>query len=130
GVSSEGARRDPVKQVPAAELRAAIADVLAGGPERDQRRRAQTGALSELARIQRGGDAALPRSERAGPRLSRLEHARPRDDHPVVDGAVHIGGDLTEKQRSLLRTLAAAPSVSAAAGDLGVSRSNVYASLR
>mgnify|MGYP003114697664 FL=1 len=126
----EGAVRYLVKPVSSDQLRAAIADVVAGGPERDQRRKAQTGALSELARIQRGGDAGAPRDERAGPRLSRLEHARPRDDHPTLDGAVHIGGDLTDKQRSLLRALAAAPSVSAAAGDLGVSRSNVYASLR
>ena len=125
----EGAVRYLVKPVSSDQLRSAIAEVVAGGPERDQRRRAQTGALSELARIQRGGDDH-ERQPVAGPRLSRLEHARPRDEPQAPEGANHIGGDLTEKQRSLLRVLAAAPSVSAAAGDLGVSRSNVYASLR
>lgn len=125
----EGAVRYLVKPVSADQLRAAIAEVLDGGLERDQRRKAQTGALLELARIQRGGDDDLTRPARSGPRLSRLEHARPRD-RPSPDGTAHIGGDLTDKQRSLLRALAAAPSVSAAAGDLGVSRSNIYASLR
>lgn len=125
----EGAVRYLVKPVSADQLRAAIAEVLDGGLERDQRRKAQTGALLELARIQRGGDDDLTRQARSGPRLSRLEHARPRD-HPSPDGTARIGGDLTDKQRSLLRALAAAPSVSAAAGDLGVSRSNIYASLR
>jgi DNA-binding NarL/FixJ family response regulator len=38
--------------------------------------------------------------------------------------------DLTDKQRELLERLAAASSVSDAASELGVSRSNVYASLR
>ena len=38
--------------------------------------------------------------------------------------------DLTPKQRVLLQALLAAPSVSAAATELGMSRSNVYASLR
>ena len=41
-----------------------------------------------------------------------------------------VGPELTDKQQALLRSLLAAPSVSSAAGDLGVSRSNVYASLR
>ena len=126
----EGAVRYLVKPVSTHELRAAVNDVLAGGPERDQRRKAQTGALLELARLQRGGDED-PRGEVSpGPRLSRLEHARPRDDHRVGDAALPVRGDLTDKQRSLLRSVAAAPSVSAAASDLGVSRSNIYASLR
>lgn len=125
----EGAVRYLVKPVTAEQLRGAVDEVLAGGPERDQRRKAQTGALSELARIQRGGDAPGA-SAVAGPRLSRLEHARPRDEVHPPDGSTHVGDGLTPKQRSLLRSLAHAPSVSAAAGDLGVSRSNVYASLR
>ncbi len=125
----EGAVRYLVKPVSSDQLRMAIDEVLGGGSERDQRRRAQTDALQELARIQRGDDdpgRAVP----SGPRLSRLEHARPREEAHEVDAASHVGRDLTEKQRHLLRTLAAAPSVSSAATDLGVSRSNVYASLR
>lgn len=124
----EGAVRYLVKPVTPEDLRAAVVAVLDGGPEREQRRRAQTGALLELARIEKGSDivdAATP-----SPRLSRLEHARARDEVPVADGVRHVGPDLTEKQRALLRSLAASPSVSATAGDLGVSRSNVYASLR
>ena len=125
----EGAVRYLVKPVSAEQLRTAVDDVLGGGTERDQRRKAQTGALQELARIQRGGTDAAPGGP-SGPRLSRLEHARPREEAPEADAANHVGGDLTDKQRGLLRTLSAAPSVSAAAIDLGVSRSNVYASLR
>lgn len=125
----EGAVRYLVKPVTADQLRTVVGDVLDGGSERDQRRQAQTGALQELARIQRGGvdpGTAVP----AGPRLSRLEHARPREESHEADPASHVGGDLTDKQRSLLRALAASSSVSSAAADLGVSRSNVYASLR
>jgi CheY-like chemotaxis protein/DNA-binding CsgD family transcriptional regulator len=125
----EGAVRYLVKPVSAADLRAAIDDVVAGGPERDQRRKAQTGALLELARIQRG-DEDPGRGASSGPRLSRLEHARPRDEVREPDPANRVGGGLTDKQRGLLRALAASPSVSSAASDLGVSRSNVYASLR
>jgi two-component system OmpR family response regulator len=125
----EGAVGYLVKPVSADQLRAAIDDVVAAGSERDQRRRAQTGALQELARIERG-DGAPGHAATSGPRLSRLEHARPRDEGREVDVARRIGGELTDNQRGLLRTLASAPSVSAAAADLGVSRSNIYASLR
>jgi CheY-like chemotaxis protein len=87
------------------------------GPERGLRLQAQTGALSELARIEKGipEESTAPR-----PRLSRLEHVRRRPE----------GTSLTVKQVDTLRALVAAPSVSAAAIGLGVSRSNVYASLR
>ena len=127
----EGAVRYLVKPVTPAQLREAVSDVVEGGPEREQRLRAQTGALLELARIEKGGDRTPPAGgESPQPRLSRLEHARVRDEVVADDGARHVGSDLTDKQRNLLRSLVAAPSVSAAAGDLGVSRSNVYASLR
>lgn len=126
----EGAVRYLVKPVTPEQLRDAVNEVLAGGPEREQRRRAQTGALLELARIEKGDHGPDTGDDLPRLRLSRLEHARSRDEPAVDDGARHIGPDLTEKQRTLLRSLAAAPSVSAAAGELGVSRSNVYASLR
>ena len=125
----EGAVRYLVKPVSAEQLRAAVEEVVAGGPERDQRRRVQTGALVELARMQ-SGDGDPGRTTPSGPRLSRLEHARPRDDGREGHEGDHLGGGLTHKQRSLLRALTAAPSVSAAANELGVSRSNIYASLR
>jgi len=123
----EGAVRYLVKPVTPDELRAAVRDVLAGGPEREQRLRAQTGALLELARIEKGGPGS---DEGPRPRLSRLEHTRARDGTPADDGVRHVGDELTDKQRALLRSLVEAPSVSAAASGLGVSRSNVYASLR
>jgi DNA-binding response OmpR family regulator len=123
----EGAVRYLVKPVTPEELREAVQEVLAGGPERELRRQAQTGALLELARKEKGTGSD---HDDRGPRLSRLEHARSRDDGPADSDVVHIGADLTEKQRTLLRSLQASTSVSAAAGELGVSRSNVYASLR
>jgi DNA-binding response OmpR family regulator len=124
----EGAVRYLVKPVTPEDLRAAVVAVLDGGPEREQRRRAQTGALLELARLEKGGEVVGATTP--SPRLSRLEHARARDDVPAAEAVRHVGPDLTEKQRALLRALADSPSVSATAGDLGVSRSNVYASLR
>ncbi|HEX4901221.1 MAG TPA: response regulator [Acidimicrobiales bacterium] len=124
----EGAVRYLVKPVTPDELRDAVAGVLAGGPEREQRLRAQTGALLELARLEKG--TAPEAGEAPSPRLSRLEHARVRDEPAADDEVRRVGAELTEKQVALLRSLLAAPSVSAAAGDLGVSRSNVYASLR
>jgi DNA-binding response OmpR family regulator len=123
----EGAVRYLVKPVTPDELRDAVTSVLAGGPEREQRLRVQTGALAELARKEKGASVA---DEGPRPRLSRLEHARVRDDAPVDDGVRRVGAELTDKQVNLLRSLLAAPSVSAAATELGVSRSNVYASLR
>jgi len=128
----EGAVRYLTKPFAPDDLAAALDEVLAGPPEPEQRKAAQQKGLVSLARIERhaaGGDAP------SGPRLrlSRLEHApssvpvaavRPSTELPTVVG------DLTAKQRELLTALVSAPSVSAAATDLGMSRSNVYASLR
>jgi DNA-binding response OmpR family regulator len=124
----EGAVRYLVKPVQPDELRAVVLEVLTEGPERDQRLRAQTGALTELSRMETGGPASDPTSPR--PRLSRLEHPRTRGEEPPAPGPVLVGVDLTSKQRELLRALASTSSVSEAAAQLGVSRSNVYASLR
>jgi len=124
----EGAVRYLVKPVSAEALRDAVHEVLAGGPEREQRLRAQTGALLELARIEKGAGGGSEEPRR--PRLSRLEHTPARDEAPADTGVHRVGDDLTEKQRELLRSLVRSPSVSAAAIELGVSRSNVYASLR
>ncbi len=124
----EGAVRYLVKPVAPDALRAAVQEVLAGGTEREQRLRAQTGALSELARIEKGVDEI---SDEPRTRLSRLESPRSRtSDEPAAPAATEVGPELTLKQRALLRALAEASSVSAAAQQLGVSRSNVYASLR
>lgn len=124
----EGAIRYLVKPVAPDDLRKAVLDVLTGGTEREQRLRAQTGALSEIARIEKGVDE-IPDEPRT--RLSRLEQPRPRtSEDPAAPSVTVVGPDLTTKQRGLLRALSEASSVSAAAVQLGVSRSNVYASLR
>ncbi len=125
----EGAVRYLVKPVAPDELRAAVRDVLEGDTEITQRRRAQTGALVELAQMEAGtprGASTAPR-----PRLAGLEHLRSRHADARGDGAVAVVGEsLTDKQRQLLVVLSATTSVSDAANQLGVSRSNIYASLR
>ncbi|MFL6204996.1 MAG: response regulator transcription factor [Acidimicrobiales bacterium] len=128
----EGAVRYLTKPLAPDELIRVLEEVLAGPPEPEQRKAAQQKGLASIARIERnaaGGDA--PSGPQ--PRLSRLEHARTSTPSgevvPAVDTSA-VEGELTPKQRELLTALLAAPSVSAAAADLGMSRSNVYASLR
>ena len=123
----EGAVRYLVKPVSPEQLCAEVRAVLEGGPERQQRLKAQTGALAELSRMQTGrvNDPRTPR-----PKLSRLENPRSRDDETEEHKTTSFDAPLTDKQRELLRALADTTSVSDAAGRLGVSRSNVYASLR
>jgi DNA-binding response OmpR family regulator len=127
----EGAVRYLTKPLGPDDLLTAVEDVLSGPPEPQQRKAAQQKGLASLARIERnaaGGDAPTgPRT-----RLSRLEHARSATStpDPAPVEAAEVDGELTDKQRELLRALLQAPSVSAAAEGLGMSRSNVYASLR
>ena len=107
--------------------------MLAGPPEPEQRKAAQQKGLASLARIERnaaGGDA--PSGPQ--PRLSRLEHARPaapgrrRSYPPPTPRPSRASSPPSSGSSS--SALLAAPSVSAAAAELGMSRSNVYASLR
>lgn len=128
----EGAVRYLSKPVTPEALVEAVEEVLEQGPEPVQRKAAQTRALERLARIERGlgGDAVITSD---GPRLSRLE--RPRSATPPAPPsrgprASEPEATLTDKQRELLVALQEAESVSAVAAELGVSRSNVYASLR
>jgi DNA-binding response OmpR family regulator len=126
----EGAVRYLTKPITPDDLLAALDDVLSGPPEPEQRKAAQQRGLTSLARIERNAaGGAAPSGVR--PRLSRLEHtpsgARVVSATPPVTA---IQGELTSKQRDLLGALVTAPSVSAAAETLGMSRSNVYASLR
>jgi DNA-binding response OmpR family regulator/DNA-binding CsgD family transcriptional regulator len=127
----EGAVRYLTKPLGPDELVTAVEEVLSGPPEPEQRKAAQQKGLASLARIERndaGGDAP------SGPRtrLSRLEHTRTAVPAPAAPAPVvpDVDGELTDKQRELLRALRDAESVSAAADALGMSRSNVYASLR
>ena len=126
----EGAVGYLTKPVMPEDLVAEVARVLAGGPEPAQRKAVLHLSLARLAGLESGRP-----STPAGPRvrLSRLERARSPQPHgrpAAVTTAVPLPGELTEKQRRLLGTLAAASSVSEAAATLGMSRSNVYASLR
>jgi DNA-binding response OmpR family regulator len=128
----EGAVRYLTKPLAPDDLVAALDEVLTGPPEPEQRKVAQRKGLARLARIERnaaGGDAPC------GPRLrlSRLEHTPSSDSLAEIGSSTEVPTlerDLTAKQRELLTALVAAPSVSAAAAELGMSRSNVYASLR
>jgi DNA-binding response OmpR family regulator len=124
----EGAIRYLSKPFSPAQLRQEIHDALEGAPEPEKRRQAQRAALEQLARMEKGAPVA---DRGARPHLTRYE----RRPVPVAEPRQLVAArekvaDLTEKQRSLLEHLAAAPSVSDAANELGVSRSNVYASLR
>jgi CheY-like chemotaxis protein len=128
----EGAIAYLAKPVAAGALVKAVEDVLAGDPEPVRRKAAQQQALERLARMEAGAGASSPPGS-PRPRLSRLE--RPRSPHSSSDTAPDMSAapavaSLTEKQRVLLRTLQTAPSVSDAADALGMSRSNIYASLR
>lgn len=123
----EGAIRCLAKPVSPDDLCRAVHQVLTDGPELEQRRRAQAAALERLARLETGNAADV------GPRihLTRLERSArrvPTEPDPV--GSQLDVGALTEKQQALLGALRQSRSVSVAATELGVSRSNVYASLR
>jgi DNA-binding CsgD family transcriptional regulator len=94
-----------------------------------KRRKAQQGALEQLARIEKGSEGQETGIVR--PHLTRLERRPMAVTEPrQLLAARERLSSLTEKQRELLERLASAASVSDAATDLGVSRSNVYASLR
>lgn len=124
----EGAIRYLTKPVTPDQLRDAIDEALAGEPEPVQRRRVQQASLEALARMEKGGS-----SEPTGPRprLTRLER-QPSAPQPEPAERPHLErlAELTSKQMELLRVLRASRSVSSAATELDVSRSNIYASLR
>ncbi|MGH9275082.1 MAG: response regulator [Acidimicrobiales bacterium] len=125
----EGAIRYFAKPVAPDVLIDAVEDVLAGAPEPVRRKAVQQHSLERLARMETGGAASASGVPR--PRLSRLERPRSQRASSSSSELPHApDAALTDKQRALLRALQAAPSVSDAAAGLGMSRSNVYASLR
>lgn len=126
----EGAIRFLTKPFSPTALRDEIRAALEGDSEPTKRRRAQQAALEQLARIEKGTDGAEA-SAMSRPHLTRLEHRPTAAIEPKqVVAAREKLSSLTDKQRELLDRLASASSVSDAAIELGVSRSNVYASLR
>ena len=126
----EGAIRYLTKPISPEELRKEVREAIAGDPEPVKRRKVQQASLEQLARMERGaapgdGDNAVR------PRITRLERPpAPAAEPQEIRVARERFQELTPKQRELLETLRDAPSVSAAASELSVSRSNIYASLR
>jgi CheY-like chemotaxis protein/DNA-binding CsgD family transcriptional regulator len=125
----EGAIRYLTKPVTPDQLRDAITEALAGEPEPVQRRRVQQASLEALARMEKGGGSSEPAGPR--PRLTRLER-QPTAPPPEPLERPHLErlAELTSKQMELLQVLRSSRSVSSAATELDVSRSNIYASLR
>jgi DNA-binding response OmpR family regulator len=129
----EGAIRYLSKPFSPNDLRAEVKAALEGDPEPLKRRRVQQSSLEALARQEKGESLLSERrsADAPRPRLTRYEHrTRPATVDAVGSPTRDKLESLTDKQRQLLDRLATAPSVSDAATDLGVSRSNVYASLR
>jgi CheY-like chemotaxis protein len=127
----EGAVFYITKPFSAADLRAHLGRALMAGTELEQRRSAQRAALAQLARLEKGDDAAPDESSQARPRLSRLERPPARTEAspgPSVD-TVAVEA-LSDKQKELLSAIRDTATVLEAAERLSVSRSNVYASLR
>jgi DNA-binding response OmpR family regulator len=107
----------------------------AAPPEPEQRSKARRDSLEAFARYEKTGtpgdgegesDTAEPRV-----RLTRLEHS-PTSPSPAprIRAARDRIGELTPKQRHLLEALSTRTPVTVVAQQLGISRSNVYASLR
>jgi CheY-like chemotaxis protein len=130
----EGAVRYLAKPIAPDDLRSTVTEALGGEPEPAQRRRAQQAALESLARIESGAPPGAPTAAGSAPRtrLSGLETRRTVGAPaatPVRDLAPLVA-TLTPKQRALLEGVRTSPTVIEAAAAMGMSRSNVYASLR
>ena len=135
----EGAVRYLTKPFEVAVLLDAVVEALAAD-EAEARLAAQTSALQHLARLEKGeaGEPAdaLPAEPGGGRRVrfSRLE--RQPDHSPPVGVATAPTGlaldlsRLSTKQLEVFEAVGVHPTVRVASASLGVSRSNVYASLR
>src|SRR5436309_5893163 len=132
----EGAIRYLTKPFSPKELCEEVRQALEGEPEPVKRRKVQRESLTQLARLEKRTSEGTPRQTRAeepshGPSMTRLEHVPAAEGDPYQLRSVRDRLEqLSPKQRDLLKALEGSETVSAAASDLGVSRSNVYASLR
>lgn len=140
----EGALRYLTKPVEMAVLQRAVTDAIAAD-EAEARLAVQTSALQHLVRLEKGetADAGPAHGAAGGPagrrvRFSRLERrpdgldlAPSPSGHgaPAAAGLVNLSR-LSPKQLEVLAAVGGHPTVRVAAAVLGVSRSNVYASLR
>src|SRR5438105_8172864 len=132
----EGAIRYRTKPFSPRALCDEVRQALEGEPEPVKRRKVQRDSLTQLARLEKRAAEGVSR-QRAdeattrGPRVTRLEHVVAAEEDAYQLRSVRERLDqLSPKQRDLLRALEGSDTVSQAATDLGVSRSNVYASLR
>ncbi len=138
----EGALRYLTKPFAVGVLLAAVADALASD-EAEARLAAQRSALQHLAHLEKGetvepDDGGTPPAPE-GPRVhfSRLERrpdgpppAAPAGPAPASAGLAVGRARLSTKQLEVLDAVGRHPTVRVASASLGVSRSNVYASLR
>jgi len=128
----DGALHYVTKPFEITELLSVLTDVLApdASPEPVRRRAVQQTALAQVARYERGVAAASISAPTV--HLTRLESTAPVASPPVRRGveARQRLALLSGSQLSLLEALAASDSVTVAADQLNVSRSNIYASLR
>ena len=126
----EGAVRYVTKPFDVDELRAEVTGALEGDPEPLKRKAAQHAALEQLARLEKG-DRGEARPQ-ARPRLTRFEAPSAPMSTPQKRpvAAPPATTTLSSKQVELLTMVGTTPTVRQAAEELGVSRSNVYASLR
>jgi DNA-binding response OmpR family regulator len=126
----EGAIRYITKPFSLADLREEVKLALEGEPEPVKRRKAQHDALEHLARLEKGDGAGASVTPR--PRLTKLEGAPESKQAPPRPARLQASqlSSLSPKQYELLEAVATTPTVRAAAEQLHVSRSNVYASLR
>jgi DNA-binding response OmpR family regulator len=99
--------------------------------EPEQRRKVQAESLEALARFEKTGTPGDGEAGEPRVRLTRLEHS-PTSPSPAprIRAARDRVGELTPKQRHLLEALSTRTPVTVVAQQLGISRSNVYASLR
>ena len=128
----EGALRYLTKPFSPSELRSEVAAALTGDPEPQKRRRVQTEALEQLARLESGQTEPVAGTRTIRPHITRLERHGGPDTAPTAGPSIALDklAGLSDKQRELLRMVSTTPTVSEAAERLEVSRSNVYASLR
>jgi DNA-binding response OmpR family regulator len=126
----EGAIRYITKPFSLTDLRQEVKHAIEGEPEPVKRRKVQHSALEDLARLEKGDNAGASVAPR--PRLTKLEgapEAKPPSPRPPRLQSAQLQ-TLSDKQYELLSAVANTPTVRAAAEQLQVSRSNVYASLR
>ncbi|MBV8161205.1 MAG: response regulator [Acidimicrobiia bacterium] len=131
----EGAIRYLTKPFSPRDLCSEVAAALEGEPEPVKRRQVQKESLTQLARLEKRSSPMTRRRVDEGPAVSphvtRLEHVpAPETDKYEIRSVRERLDQLSTKQLELLRALEGSDTVSQAASDLGVSRSNVYASLR